>query len=367
MARAIAAVLAACVLVTGAVLVPAAAETAASNSLTAMAATGGVSDPVECTGEAATVDAAAALAAECGGESVTITGSLTPWETAVLDAGSGDVVVTTSTEAQRQDSDGDGQWGPIDVQVVPSPVSTGELEGMLLVTGGVSPMWFNPGGPAGADLPLVVLGQAGERVGMHSGSLPIGLAGAAVVTENGVSYDFGQGVMLSVTADRDGVRATPVVELADPAALEYLTGELLPEEDTSPLALSFPLETSPGLSVQSGEAGFEVVDSDGQVQYESGPALQWDSAGGDAAAARTFAAAATEGSAAATTEGGSEGPSTGDNVAVMEMQVSADGVVTVTPDAQMLADPATSWPVSLDPELGAATPWGYTMVQNYSG
>lgn len=358
--RVLVAVVAVCTLVPG--VVPAPASAAPMSSSMPSVTTSGASQPAECIGEAATVDAAAELAAACEGESVTITESLTPWETGVLDAGSGDVVMTTSTEAQRQDSDGDGQWRPIDVQIAQAPVPSGDLAGMLPVTGGVAPMWFNPGGPAGADLPLVVLGQTGEQVGMYSASLPIDQASTAVVTGNGVSYDFGQGVSLSVTADRDGVRATPVVELADPAALEYLTGELMPQQDAAPLALSFPLETSSGLAVQSNEVGFEVVDSSGQVRFESGPALQWDSAGGDPSAAVTSARAA-----AATTESGSEGPRTGDNVALMETEVSADGVVTVTPDAQMLADPTTSWPVSLDPELGAATPWGYAMVQNYSG
>jgi hypothetical protein len=349
-------VLAVCTFLPGS-LVPA---TAAPSS-TPLTSTASTNEAPECTGEAATVDAAAALAAVCEGEAVTITGSLTPWETGVLDPGSGDVVMTTSTEAQRQDSDGDGQWAPVDVQVLSAPVTTGDLAGMLPVVGGVTPMWFNPGGPAGADLPLVVLGQADERVSMDSGSLPIAESAAAVVTGLGVSYDFGQGVSLSVTTDRDGVRATPVVELADPSALDYLTSELLPEEDTSPLALSFPLDTSPGLSVQAKAPGFEVVDAGGQVRFESGPALQWDSTGASAEAARTSVRTA----AAITAESGSEGPSAGDNVTMMDVEVGVDGVVTVTPDAQMLTSSETRWPVSLDPELGAATPWSYTMVQNY--
>lgn len=304
------------------------------------------------------MDAAAALLEVCEGESVTITDSLTPWETGVLDPGSGDVVMTTSTQAQRQDSDGDGQWGPVDVQVVAEPVSTGDLAGMLPVVGGVTPMWFNPGGAAGVGLPLIVLGQPDERVSMHSASLPIEESAEAVVADQGVSYDFGQGVTLSVTTDRDGVRATPVVELADPAALDYLIGELLPSADMEPLALSFSLETSSGLAVRSAEAGFEVVAADDEVRFESGAALQWDSAGGDP---DTSVA-----SARAVTAGGADGPSAGDNVTTMDVQVSDDGVVTVVPDAQMLSDEATTWPVSLDPELGAATPWGYTMVQNYA-
>lgn len=350
--KVIAAVLVVGTLVPGAVLAPVPTIAAASVPPAIAAATGSG----ECTGEAATVDAAVATAAECGG-SVTITESLTPWETGVLDGGSGDVVMTTSAQAQRQDSDGDGEWSSVDVQVEPDPVAGGELEGMLPVVGGVTPMWFNPGGQAGADLPLVVLGQDDERVSMHSASLPIGRSETAVVTENGVSYAFGQGVRLSVTADRDGVRAIPVVELTDPAALDHLTSELLPAEDVSPLKLSFPLEASDGLAVRSDDVGFEIVDADDQVRFESGPALQWDSAGGDAADARA---------ASAPTADGSEGPSAGDNVAVMDVQISPDDVVTVTPDAGMLEDPATSWPVNLDPELGAATPWGYTMVQNYS-
>ncbi|MFI6424512.1 LamG-like jellyroll fold domain-containing protein [Promicromonospora sp. NPDC050880] len=351
--RLVVAALAVCTFLPGAV-VPA---LAAPSSTPLSGAT--LDEAPECTGEAATVDDAAALLAVCEGEAVTITDSLTPWETGVLDPGSGDVVMTTSTQAQRQDSDGDGQWAPVDVQVVAEPVATGDLAGMLPVVGGVTPMWLNPGGATGAGLPLVVLGQPDERVSMHSASLPIGEAGQAVVAGRGVSYDFGQGVTLSVTTDRDGVRATPVVELADPAALDHLTGDLLPEANAAPLSLSFPVETSPGLAVRSADAGFEVVDvDDDEVRFESGAALQWDSAGGDSAGAAVSARAAAT--------GGSDGPSAGDNVTTMDVEVGADGVVTVIPDAQMFSDASTTWPVSLDPELGAATPWGYTMVQNYA-
>ncbi|WP_171247967.1 hypothetical protein [Isoptericola sediminis] len=175
-----------------------------------------------CAAEAATDAAAASLAATCGYD-VIITDALTEWATSYVRP-DGAVVLETSARAVRQDSDGDGRWAPVAVEVLATPVAAGEVEGvpagMLPVTGGVEPMWLNPGGDAGADLPLAMIGHPDERVSMHSESLPV--TADAALSDDRVSYDFGDGVSLTVDVNTDGTIVTPVVRVEDRAALDHL-------------------------------------------------------------------------------------------------------------------------------------------------
>ncbi|MEV0952482.1 hypothetical protein [Promicromonospora sp. NPDC050249] len=366
--------------------------------------------------EAADVQAAGVLADACG-TSVTVTDSLTPWSTGFVDGESGAVIVSSSMSAVRQDSDCDGTWAPVDVEVGASPVDDAadqESSGMLPVTGGVEPIWLNPGGEAGDGLPLAMIGPEGSRVRMFSQSLSLVEAAAAVVLEERVEYDFGRGVTLVVSVNHDGTHVTPVVRLADPQALADLTDVLLADSpaagaastaaasstgaaesaaaetagsDSGELVLAFPLEVSDGLSVVQREVGFEIVDATGDVRFESGAAVQWDSAGADQPQgvdqlqAETRTAAMDAGTVASDADDGTTAagdgpvnresePLPGDTVTQMDVRVTAEGsrdVVEVVPDAGMLTDPATSWPVRLDPRIGADRPFRYGMVQNYSG
>lgn len=299
-------------------------------------------------GEAETVAAATVLAQSCGRD-VSVTGAMTPWDTTRIDGDTGQVVVSTSASAQRQDSDGDGAWAPVAVEIGALPDAG---SGLLPVSGGVEPIWLNPGGAAGRGLPLAVIGPADRQVSMFAGSLPE--LPRAVVGTDRVSYELGDGVSLVVLLNDEGTEVTPVVRLADPAALGHLT-ELLgaPGGD---VALDFPIETSAGLELRAAQSRFEITNSAGEVRFESGPALMWDSAGGGAGSARARAAEPDR----------LTGPVPGDNVARMAVTVSDDDVVTVTADAAALSGPDTVFPLHLDPTMGAHTPASWTMVQNFA-
>lgn len=327
------------------------------------------------------------LPAECG--RVEVAETLSEYATGMVDS-SGDLQMTYSASAVRQDSDGDDQWAPVDVEVATEPVAEGELAGMLPVTGGVEPVWVNPGASSGVGLPLVALGTGRDRITMYSESLDVTEAPPGVVDDSGrrVTYEFGEGVDLVVSVNADGTAAMPVVRIADEAALEHLRGDLL--GDSADLALDFPLTTAEGLEVRAAATGdgFDVVrGSDAEVVWSSGPALMWDSAGptdwgggsesGDAgAASKSSANESVETSRTASTDGAGdeearlESPVAGDTVATMGVEVdptATGGTVTVVPDAEMLENPDISMPLHLDPRIGAPDPTGWAMVQNYSG
>lgn len=324
------------------------------------------------------------MAVECG-DDVLIADSLTEWSTSYVQP-NGSTVVEMTAGAVRQDGDGDGAWAPVDVQVLAAPVREGEDEGvpggMLPVSGGVEPMWLNPGGVTGSGLPLAIIGPAESRVSMYSRSLPV--TATAQVTDGRVSYDLGRGVALSVSVNDDGTIVTPVVRMQDAAALEYLTTELLepaPGQDEG-LELLFPLETSSGLSVEPSDAGFEVRDGAGEVAFESGPVVMWDSSGAvdwddvgtgegastqesstgadvevfDALVGAEQAAGVTASDEVPDREGA---PATGDRVELLDVSVQ-DDVVTVSPDPAVLDDPELEFPIYLDPSIGASAPtrWG---------
>ncbi|WP_036970485.1 DNRLRE domain-containing protein [Promicromonospora kroppenstedtii] len=322
-------------------------------------------------------------AVACSTDTV-VAGSLSEWTTPTVLSDTGDLSVEYSTTAERQDSDGDGVWAPVDVQVGSARVTSGELAGMLPVTGGVEPMWLNPGGAAGEGLALAVIGAPDERVSMFSSSLALENAGVAtsdIATPGRVSYDFGGGVSLVVSINTDGTSVTPVVRLADESALARLTDELLPGGDqaVSPLALEFPLSMSEGLSLHETTVGFEVRDSEGNVTHESGPALMWDSTGEEVwdgvgtdegvdslALSRQAPSEVEAQSASANGATGDrlETPASGDRVAAMGVQVEGDTVV-VTPDVEMLASADLEWPLHLDPKIGKSTPNEWAMAQSH--
>lgn len=332
----------------------------------------------DCPQQVDTLAEATEVAVECGGET-RVGETMSEFVTGFVTA-SGNLRMDYSAGAVRQDGDGDGAWAPVDVQIQDTPESGGELAGMIPVTGGVEPVWLNPGGRAGAGLPLVALGAPGERVSMFSASLPPSDATTGVVDEaaRSVTYSFGQGVDLIVSVNEDGTTATPVVRVADRGALDHLREDLL--GGAADLGLDFTLRTADGLDLRRAAdgPGFEVVEPGGITVWESGPALMWDSAGSTAwdqpAVGTTDRAAAFSAETldvAGPEEGDTrlENPVAGDTVATMGVDVretQQGGHVTVTPDAEMLADPDLEMPLLLDPKIGSPSPAGWAMVQNYS-
>lgn len=111
-----------------------------------------------------------------------------------------------------------------------------------------------------------------------------------------------------------------------------------------------PVETA-GLTVVDTGSAHVYLNADNQPVLSTAGALMWDSSSsaGDNVADDAPADAVGTGEVAAEV---AEGPEDGDEVALVGVELGADAAgdtVTITPDASMLADPETQFPVVVDP------------------
>ncbi|MFB7930964.1 LamG-like jellyroll fold domain-containing protein [Streptomyces sp. NPDC056039] len=155
--------------------------------------------------------------------------------------------------------------------------------------------------------------------------------------------DVLQGVDLKVTASAEGFSHLLVVRNAAAAANPELARLELPV-DTSSLELS---ETEDG--------GLAATDSgSGGSVFEAPQPVMWDSHEG--AAQQPAAPGASDG----------ETITPPDGVQVTDVAVDLEpGTMTLTPDANMLADPDTVYPVYIDPVVKTANRSGWTMVSSH--
>lgn len=285
-----------------------------------------------------------------------------------------------TVDAVPQRTDVNGVWEPVntDVSAVPQPAglvgsvgggrSPGEgasgvrpaatespvvpdVVGMLPVAAPTFPMWFNPGGQAGAGLPLGVIVRDGAWMKL---GFPLAL-GQPVIDGRFVTYGLGPGARLVVVVVGDGAGFRPIVELDSPAAAEWFQGALASARSADDLPgagteIPYRVETSSGLAVQGlGEFGFEIVDDDGEVLFWSPPSVMWDAAGGE------------------TDEDRVEFAAVGDRAVEMPVRVEdtpESAVVVVSPDEGMLtAEAQTVWPVRIDPTTGARTPAEWVQIR----
>lgn len=323
---------------------------------------------------------ASALAVECGAE-VEVTAERTPWMR-VFARPDGTRLMTV--DAVPSQTDVNGVWEPLDVTVMDEPqpaepsasgagsapsghASTARLRSsvsslppevgdMLPVAAPVFPMWFNPGGEAGAALPLGVVERDGSWVELW---FPLDLP-VPVVDERFVTYDFGNGIRLVVAVGADGSGFRPVVELDSPEAAAQFQAALAKARAVNGLEgvgyeIPYRVESSPDLSLRGVDGvGFELVGADEQVLFWSPPSSMWDSAG----------------DAAGGDEAGDERlefPLPGDRSATMPVRVEGadggDGTVVVSPDEDLLTSPETVWPVRIDPTLGGRTPAEWVAIR----
>lgn len=153
------------------------------------------------------------------------------------------------------------------------------------------------------------------------------------------------GVDLKVTASAEGFSHVLVVKNAEAAAHPDLATLELPV-DTSSLELS---ETADGaLTATDSAAGGDV--------FEAPQPVMWDSSEGPAEAA--------EPTTPATTGGETVTPPDGAQVADVAVDLEP-GTMTLTPDASMLADADTVYPVYIDPVVRTANRTGWTMVSSH--
>ncbi|GAB3595619.1 LamG domain-containing protein [Microbacterium tumbae] len=326
---------------------------------------------------------AAVLAAACG-DDVEIVAERSPWMSVFARP---DGTSRMSVSVVPSQTDVNGEWEPLNTDVLVEPaeeddsaagvgpgsgggagsggiVSTARVPasaedpdegGMLPVAAPVFPMQFNPGGEAGADLPLGAVERDGAWVKLW---FPLELP-VPVVEDRFVTYELAPGVRLVVAVMADGSGFRPIVELDSPDAAAWFRDALEDArvQDGLPgtgFDIAYRVEASAGLELRSvDEVGFEFADAEGEVLFWSPPSTMWDSAAGPDDEA--------EGPERA------EFPRPGDRSVRMPVHVAdADegaGTVVMSPDEEMLTAAETVWPVRIDPTLGGRTPAEWVAIR----
>jgi hypothetical protein len=311
--------------VRGAVLVVALAVVGVAPAVPAGAVPGGavVADPV-CVGEAGTAGDAAVLAAVCD-VPVEVVAERTAWSsTFALPDGS--VRLDSSMAAVRTDVS--GVWEPVD----PSLVVTGD--GVQVVSA-VVPMVFSDGSDG---MPLVRVERDGHEVVFDA---PFELT-EPVVEGARVTYPAvlpGVDLVVSVNEDATGFSQVLRVESAQAAANPALA------------ELTFDVVTSEGVRLEERDGGFAVADAAGGAVLTSPAPTMWDSGHADGTARGTTPPGAF--GAGAHDVDPTLAPPPGAAVEVMASELRGDAV-TVVPDADLLSDPATTWPVFIDPGMSGS-------------
>ncbi|MFC4035316.1 LamG-like jellyroll fold domain-containing protein [Streptomyces polygonati] len=224
----------------------------------------------------------------------------------------------------------DGTWVPVDATLAVN------ADGTLSPKATPNAVQLSGGGPG----PLVTLTHAdGTSMAL---TMPFALPAPAVSGDTAVYSAVLPGVDLSVSVtDQGGFSDVLIVHNADAAAdprLEALT-----------LAAS-----TQGLTLRANPSGgMDAVTSDGTLAYLSPRPLMWDSATPQVpvtSLARTTAVqpADTADPGANATMSSADGPGSAAHVADVPMTTDGGGV-TLTPDASMLNDPGTQYPVFIDP------------------
>ncbi|WP_185792315.1 LamG domain-containing protein [Actinoallomurus bryophytorum] len=182
---------------------------------------------------------------------------------------------------------------------------------------------FNGGGTG----PMATMVRAGRKLSFSwPGTLPAPVLSGATATYK----DVISGVDLQLNADAEGFSDVLVVKTREAA------------QDPKLAQLKFTTAAT-GLILKEDEAGgLQATDTGGGgVVFEAPQPMMWDSATGPAAPKATRAMAAATGDPADGAEGSS-------HRAPIDVQVGS-GAVTLTPDQTMLTDPATAFPVYIDP------------------
>lgn len=210
----------------------------------------------------------------------------------------------------------DGRWTPVDTTLRRLP------DGSVAPGATAVDLRFSGGG----DAPMAEVARGAKSLALTwPATLPEPVLDGATATYADVLPD----VDLQVTADVDGFSHVLVVKSRQVA----LSGALD--------RLRFGVKAE-GLSVRQGQGGgMRAVDASGAEVFAAPTPLMWDSPADQQG--RRMAAANQPG----------EGPNPGSRHEAMGLDL-AGGTLTLTPDRGMLADPATRYPVFLDPAVSAA-------------
>ncbi|MFF1609654.1 LamG-like jellyroll fold domain-containing protein [Amycolatopsis sp. NPDC058278] len=213
-----------------------------------------------------------------------------------------------------------GAWAPVDTTLVRR--ADGSV-GPKAVTIDVR---LNPGGTGSAAVPIVQAGQDGKEVGLKwTSDLPAPALNGDTATYSEVL----PGVDLTVQAVAEGFTQNLVIKTPEAAKnpkLREIPFGLHTRNTTVTVA------AGDGRGTQAAPAdGLEVRDTAGRVVFSGDASRMWDSSGDGSPAERELG------------EGG------GRREAVMDVALTPDKV-TITPDQAFLTDPATRYPVLLDPD-----------------
>jgi hypothetical protein len=302
---------------------------------------------VDCTATTADQTWATTIAVACGHD-VEVVAERTEWNT-VYAQPDGSMRLDVSALAVRTQVE--GSWGDIDTQIVAG-------ESGLTVAAPVRPMVFSDGTDG---MPLARI----ERDG-HELTFDVPFALPAPTTDGDqIAYDeVLPGVDLIVTVNDDATGFSEVLRVESPEAAA----------DPRLAELNFPLEISAGLELQEDGGGFVALDAAGEQMFTSPVPVMWDSRQQlDLPALRSSADALV---LAAPTFGPQD--AVGDDPVDLDREPALDSqrsvmpaslepeAVSITPDAAMLADDETVWPVYIDPAIsGSLNDW--TAVRDVFG
>ncbi|MEV7871272.1 LamG domain-containing protein, partial [Streptomyces sp. NPDC088124] len=234
----------------------------------------------------------------------------------------------------------DGAWRPVDTEL--AKASDGSVAPKVSTVG----IRFSSGG----DDPLVRMEKAGREVALSwPGALPAPELSGSTATYREVL----PGVDLRMGAQEDGFTQLLVVKSAEAAASEKLA------------ALRLEL-ASEGVDVrETAEGGLAAVDRGAQgAVFEAPKPMMWDSStpSGDGTGAARRRTAVEEGVGAAREPGAGESG----RLAAVGVAVPATGdALVLTPDAEMLSDAATVYPVFIDPQWYSPRASAWTMASEY--
>lgn len=215
----------------------------------------------------------------------------------------------------------DGSWSGIDTTLVR------RADGSVGPRAAAVDLGFSGGGKGD----LIRLADDDKAVAI---GWPGVLPAPALSGDTATYVDALPGVDVKVSASSTGYSYVMVVKSAEAAANPALA------------QLSLPVEGD-GLAMRkTGSGGLSMVDAQGRAIFEGAQPLMWDSA---APAAKAAPVPADESAA----------PSAGDRVADVGLGLAAE-TLTLVPDAALLADPKTVYPVYIDPDQTVKrTDWLY--------
>lgn len=290
-----------------------------------------------CAAPASTVDEAATLARDCENE-IEVLAERTSWDS-VYAQPDGTMRLVTSTAAVRTLQD--GEWVPVDNTVV-----AGDGDG-LTIAAAVVPMTFSDG--TDDDVPLVTLERDGHTLDFD---VPFDLPEPVVDDGQLVYEDVIPDVDLILTVSPDTTSFTETLRVETPAAAQ----------DPRLAELRFPVTTSDDLEVSAAGGGFVAKDTTGETIFLSPAPMMWDSSRtsvlGPAPVLRAGRLQQMLDEQAAEDAAELAGLNTDPAIApvggerVAEVPATFDGeALSLVPDDAMLTDPATVWPVYIDPPV----------------